>query len=507
MNWSRYQRDVFDAVANTNDSLLIKAVAGAGKSSTIIEAVKHVPRDKNIVFLAFNKSIAKVLESKINAPNAKCSTLHAFGFSAWRRHIGDAARMLRVEGGKTREILYEEDRYEFQERMWYGREIGRLISLMKSSDLQNSPTSEYDEIIKDLVEFHDLDDEVWDNNGISFARDIFKISVDISRKVIDFDDMLLMPVMEGARFDKFDVVFVDEAQDVNAIQIEMIDRMVAPGGRVIAVGDENQAIYSWRGALSDSMDQIQKRFHSRSLPLSISYRCPRAVVAKARQFVTHIEPHESAPEGLVHYPGVWNLKNFLPTDAILCRVARPLIETAFLLIRNRVPCRVVGRDIGKNLENVVKKSRCVTVGEFEDWLPEATKHDIKKAKDNEAKIAAIYDKAETLNVFTSELRHDDPIQKLLDSINNLFADKYGQMVSLSTVHKAKGLEFPRVFILDADKYMPSKWATQPHQIRQELNLAYVAATRAMSELYYISSEFLRDTAVEVSKKEEVGGLK
>jgi DNA helicase-2/ATP-dependent DNA helicase PcrA len=61
-------------------------------------------------------------------------------------------------------------------------------------------------------------------------------------------------------------------------------------------------------------------------------------------------------------------------------------------------------------------------------------------------------------------------------------------VTLSTVHKAKGLEFPTVFILDFDKYMPSKYAKRPWQIVQETNLIYVAITRAMERLVYINSD-------------------
>ena len=63
---------------------------------------------------------------------------------------------------------------------------------------------------------------------------------------------------------------------------------------------------------------------------------------------------------------------------------------------------------------------------------------------------------------------------------------------LSTIHKAKGLENERVFFLLPD-IIPSKYATQPWQIEQEMNLKYVATTRAKHTLIKVySSTFLED---------------
>ncbi len=60
-------------------------------------------------------------------------------------------------------------------------------------------------------------------------------------------------------------------------------------------------------------------------------------------------------------------------------------------------------------------------------------------------------------------------------------------VVLCSIHKSKGLEWPTVFFLDRN-LLPSKFATQPWQRKQEANLGYVAVTRSMHTLYYISSD-------------------
>ncbi len=76
---------------------------------------------------------------------------------------------------------------------------------------------------------------------------------------------------------------------------------------------------------------------------------------------------------------------------------------------------------------------------------------------------------------------------LIQAIEALFADS-SKVLTLSTVHRAKGLEFPTVYLLDRAKYMPSSWAKQPWQQKQESHLQYVAITRAKERLIHINSD-------------------
>jgi hypothetical protein len=219
------------------------------------------------------------------------------------------------------------------------------------------------------------------------------------------------------------------------------------------------------------------------------------VVTKAREWVKHIESHADAPDGLVGY-GDWSLKDFAPGDAILCRNARPVVEAAFLLIRNKIPAKVAGRDIGQGLVKLVEKMKARTIKDLAERLEkyrmrEAGRLNAKKGA--ESKIALLDDKLDTLHVFMEEAGPHAGIGTLIANINALFGDNGGMAgaVSCSTVHKAKGLEWDRVFVLDADLYMPSKWARQDWERKQEENLMYVAATRAKRELRYVTSEGLR----------------
>jgi superfamily I DNA/RNA helicase len=228
----------------------------------------------------------------------------------------------------------------------------------------------------------------------------------------------------------------------------------------------------------------------------VSYRCAKAIVKKAQEYVPHIESHEFAHEGLVtEMVEQWPLKNFLSTDAILCRNTRPLIGAAFILIRNKIACRVLGRDIGQGLVKLVKKMKAFNVLDLTKRLTIHRQKEAKKfiAQGKEDKLAALDDKLETLQVFMDEVGIDAQISELVSAIEALFSDDSAGRLTLSTVHKAKGLEFERVFILDPF-LMPSRYAKQDWQKIQESNIAYVAVTRAKLELYYITSKVLRESA-------------
>jgi superfamily I DNA/RNA helicase len=155
---------------------------------------------------------------------------------------------------------------------------------------------------------------------------------------------------------------------------------------------------------------------------------------------------------------------------------------------------VLGRDIGQGLISLVKKMKASSITDLISKLQSYRQRELKRAqaKGDEEKIAVLDDKLETLQVFIDEAGRIS-VETLIRQIESLFDDDGlgRQRITLATVHKSKGLEWDRVFILDAHKLMPSKWARQPWQRQQEKNLQYVAATRAKSELYYVASDALR----------------
>ena len=77
---SKYQRAVYQFIKSCRGNAVVEAVAGSGKSTTIVNAIDIIPEDKRILFLAFNKAIVTELERKVGKkPNCDIRTLHSLG--------------------------------------------------------------------------------------------------------------------------------------------------------------------------------------------------------------------------------------------------------------------------------------------------------------------------------------------------------------------------------------------------------------------------------------------
>jgi superfamily I DNA/RNA helicase len=502
---SPYQEAIYSFVKDGHESLIINAVAGSGKTVTIVGSTEFTDPNLQIGFVAFNKSIATELQQRV-PKHVKAGTCHSFWFGALRKYMGGGN--IRVEARKTWQVIDAElgDR----EIEIYGAFVSKMVGLGKGHGIgylvPNTPGS-----WADLADHHNVwleHEEANEMRAYELCMKILERSNHVAKvqKIVDFDDMLYLSLIWNVRCWQYDMLYVDEAQDTNAVQVALFKRMLRPGGRLIAVGDPYQAIYGFRGADAQAMERIREEFGCKELPLSVSYRCAKAVVKAAQEYVSHLEWWEKSPEGRVDHLGAlpitdMELKDREPVaaltgqDAILCRVTAPLVEQAYALIRQRVACRILGRDIGVGLVNLVKKMNAKGIDRLIEKLNNYMGREVAKltSKGKEDKAQAVSDKVETLMVIINNLGENErTIPKLVQNIESLFTDNNKGMLTLATVHKSKGLEWDRVFILGADEYMPSKWARKEWMKVQEYNLIYVAYTRAKRELYFVPAPKARN---------------
>lgn len=503
---SVYQSKIFKHIKKSKSSLVINAVAGSGKSTTIIKAVELVPKDKKILFCAFNKHIAVELQKRLPS-HVKVQTLNGLGHGAWCR---TADGPVRLNPHKNRDIFKSSD---IQESFTLGAlqklntTIIQLVRIGKVFGIvPDDVADEYDAdgILEDtdqnwfdLMNHFDisfegsLEQQLNDKLlAIKAARMCLGISLDMWNE-IDFDDQLYMPVVYGSRFFKYDYVFVDEAQDVSTIQTIMLrSALKRPYGKLIAVGDRKQAIMGFRGSDVKSVDNIKKKFKAEELPLSICYRCGKNIVNEAKQLVPEIEHHESAVDGQVINAGTITpelIKQINNDDLVICRNTAPLITTAFMFLKCDKPCFVLGRDIGKGVINLIKKMKVENVVDLRIKLSDWFKSEIKVAMetDNLGAIQRLEDRYTCANLFI-EKSGSSTVQGVIQCIETLFGDRSNKGVMLSTIHKAKGLEANVVYFLDS-YLIPSKYAVQDWQKEQENNAKYVGITRAKEKLVYIKS--------------------
>lgn len=477
-NWSVYQQDIFNFVRNPGGNAIIKAVAGSGKSTTLVECMKIV--GGNSIFLAFNKAVAEELKSR--GVNAR--TFHSLTFSVVTKH----KRARNIEQNKLRNLC--DANLTGNESRMYGSFITRLVGLGRQMGIGAIELDTVENWLA-LIEHHDLEldnESAKIERAIELASELLAWSNDSA--MVDFDDLLYIAVRDGLTLPKYDFVFVDEAQDTNAIQRALLRKIMNHNSRLIAVGDPAQAIYGFRGADSNSLQQIADEFDCTELPLTVSYRCPLSVVKYAKQWVSHIEAAPDAPEGKITTLGItWNNSHFQSGDLVVSRTTRPLITMIYQLLKARIPARILGKEIGKSMAVLINKMNAKGIDRLVEKLTAYTSREVEKAiaRKQESKAEQIQDKTDAVMCIIGSMPETArTIPALLSAIDDLFSD-VGATVTLATIHKAKGLEADRVFWLNRSK-CPSQWARQDWQVQQELNLCYVATTRAKSELLLIEEK-------------------
>ena len=491
IKWSKQQAAFIEWCINGRGSCVLEAVAGAGKTTTLIEAARKMPGQ--VAICAYNKKIANEIKDKleklqIDWRKVQGGTVHSFGFGAYRR----AFKNVKVDDHKVDNWL--EGRTQNDEFLTsISSQVAHLVSLAKQRAIGVLARIDDWDAWRDIIEHFALFEEGPESAvepAIALAIEALKASNQIT-SIIDFDDMVYLPLLLKLKFWQFDNVMVDEAQDTNPARRALVRALVKKGGRVIAVGDRHQAIYGFTGADSDALDLIVQDFHCIRMPLTITYRCPKQVVSFSQQWVNHIHAADEAPEGKVIQ---LHMKDFLAkpieeldkTCAVLCRLNKPLVALAFQLIRKKVPCRVEGRDIAANLRKLITRWKVNNLDQLENKLDQYLERETTKllAKKQETKLQLVEDTVETIKTIIDQCQKEQKhkLQDAIDYINELFADDVKDMLVLSSIHKSKGREWPNVYWLDRAGTCPSRWARQEWQQEQEINLCYVAATRAQEVL-------------------------
>jgi DNA helicase II / ATP-dependent DNA helicase PcrA len=479
-------------VRDGSGSAILEAVAGAGKTFSIMQAIKAT--DVPCAVLAYNKKIADEISGKlqrdgIDWKKAKAGTVHSFGFGALRKTFSN----IKVSEYKTADLL--ELNHDFGLPAYRGV-LCQLVSLAKQRAIGiNSRIDDVGQWLR-IIDHYDIMRDVEDEMDHSLANDIVQAAIKTLQAsneqtdVIDFDDMVYLPVLLRCRFWQYGLVFVDEAQDTNPARRALVRAVTLPRGRVVAVGDPCQAIYGFTGADNDSLEQFATDFGAIRLPLTVSYRCPKHIVDFSRQWVDHITAADNAIDGTVSsedWSAFVERSDLNGNAAILCRNTKPLVQTAFALIRRKIACRIEGREIGKQLAKLATRWKQIkTLPALQTKLIDYAEREKQKAieRRQETRAQVIEDQVDTLLVIIDACRSagKDSTIDVVNYIDELFADNIAGILTLSTIHKSKGREWERVFWLNRHATCPSKYARQEWQKDQERNLMYVAATRAIEQL-------------------------
>lgn len=473
------QAAIIEAAKTTKDSLLISALAGAAKTSTLEMICKALPSTL-ILSVCFNKRIAEEMVKRLPG-NVTVKTLNSVGHSVWSTALG---KRLTLNAKKSYEILKAEvetlkgaekaDAYDIF------ADVLKMVSAAKLSGyIPSGPHGGHGLVARE--DFYDSFDETIPRGTSALVDRVLSLSIRQALEgTIDFDDQIYMPTLFGGSFPRFPLVLVDEAQDLSAINHQMLRKIATQ--RLIAVGDPWQSIYGFRGAVSSGMDRLQADFSLRRMDLSVSFRCPKAVVRTARSRAPHMQYPEWAIEGHVEALDAWSASSIPDHAAIICRNNAPLFRCALSLIRAGRGVKLIGADIGPQLVKALRKlgpeslTQTETFNAINQWEAEQ----LRKSK---AKGAAA-DRAECLRVFAS---FGANLAGAIAYAEHLFQSS--GPIQLLSGHKAKGLEWATVYHLDPWR-IPNVYSTTSEELEQEENVRYVITTRAKEELYFVNLDQL-----------------
>lgn len=497
MTPSNYQKDIYNTILTKNSNVAIDAGPGSGKTTTIVEASKLIPYGKRAIFLAYNKKIVEELKERL-PHTIQCSTMHSLGASVLFR---SSRRQVQVKPEKQLPFIINHYQEEIDKKKKVWGEIFDIeftMKLVRATMTNYKEKEELDQLFQDHNIFHG-DKEV---NRLKLSLDDFYEynNREWGKMDIDFQDMIELIVRQDIPLPQFDYVFLDEAQDMSKLDRLFIEKLVKkPLGRLISVFDEKQTIYGWRGSDMDSVEYFSNRPNTDRLPLSICYRCPKSHIELAKTIYPGIEPFEKNGEGVLNREG--NIRDIRPGDMVICRNNKPLVSLYFRLVRRGVPCKIIGKEIEKGLLNMVKRIEGENLDQGLENLDKIQRNYEKELKNKgisnlnrNPKWISFCDKVEVIKTIARRTDEEgdlvcDSMEDVQSIIVEMFEEKrYGDLVQLLTIHKSKGLENDRIFLIThhaGKQLMPSDHAITEKQKVQERNLMFVAYTRAKKELHFV----------------------
>jgi superfamily I DNA/RNA helicase len=511
------QTTIINEIRSGTRHVLVEALAGTGKTSTILKSLEG-SAVKRVLLCAFGHKNAADLRAKMpKAPPKhtwKASTLHGQGFGILRSygwqpavddkeegiHGDESENLVNDVADAIAKIVSAEELHGHE--LWFSHLPTAAVGTVKymiSNEVRRAARDlliywkdrclgQDDVDSEDLEAFDDLGSEEDVDLVYTIAHYAYLAGARIDRPKIEQRDMIWLPlVLDLVPKWSYDLVIVDEGQDLSRPQFKLAQRLMSPGAKLVVVGDLRQSIYGWRGAVGDEVWEAMGAMKAVMLPLTVSFRCARAVVEVANVLVSDLRACDDAPAGVIHTCTFERMIEGLPTTTIdsfvLSRNNAVLFDIALQLwSRNAIFSFSKGKELAAGLHALVNQLNINDAESFRKSLDEWCERTLAKAEEKSAisKIARIKQRRATLLAL---LRCTEP-KGLHALLQRLTTERDSAVVKLATVHGAKGLEADRVYLMRETFARHQERPPEPIP-PEELNLEYVAITRARHELVWV----------------------
>lgn len=479
--WSELQKNIFDTYENSRSNIFVKATAGGSKTTVMVECAKRTSPMRRSLFMAFNKSIAEELKTKV-PEYFETATFHSKGFKILLKNFSFRPKISENKAFVIGKKILKIDDVPIAQQQKYLFDLQDIWNQIRVNLFDNYENSIPMICLEKEIEFRERMIQDIQDIEKEWMKNAKKISSG-SEFILDFTDMLYLAykLVDPISLPKYDVLFLDEGQDLNVLQREFSLRLLKPRGRFMIVGDFSQAIYAFQGASVDNFSYFQQLPNTVTLPLSITYRCAKNIVIEAQKvFPNDIQASPTAIDGIVREGKLLEAES---GDFVLCRNNIPLVEAFLKFLEARKKATIKGKDLGEALQSLLDKITNIT--ELDDLLDEKLKKLMEKGISrtmaiNNPSYIALEEKCKILHILYN--RFLGSVEELKSTVNEIFVEDVEGIV-LCTCHKSKGLEADRVFFLNPD-LIPSEHAKTEKQLYAEHCLKFVAITRARKELVY-----------------------
>lgn len=483
MELTRQQKDIINSTGN----IKINAVAGSGKTTTIIEYARSRSSDSRILYLAFNKAVKTEAANKFNDKglrNVKVETAHSLAF---RHVVTRSSYRVKNRDYTTDEIvsiLKLQGTGEKHSQLLLANHILKLISYFCNSDQPKVQNLDYMKLLID-DEAKTFVGKVYDfliSQTRIFLGKMDKGEIEITHDFYLKKFQLLQPQLG------YDYILFDEAQDASPA---MLDIFLKQKATKVIVGDTHQQIYGWRYAVNSLEKADFKTYH-----LSLSFRFGQDIANLAMETLrlkNLLEPHR--PMTILGKGRETKIK----TNAVIARTNLGLLIKAIEYVTERKNIKHIYFEGNINSYTYADEGASL----YDILSLYNTKHDqirdplIRSMRDLEDLETYVEQTADgQLSMMIELVRlYGNSIPGMIKTIKEKHVhqdEKAKAEIVFSTVHRCKGMEYDAVLL--ADDFVTEEKVrrlredknAEPGQfdrMNEEINLLYVAITRAKNGLY------------------------
>ena len=494
MKLTKEQTDIINSTGN----IKINAVAGSGKTTTIIEYARTRPADSRILYLAFNKSVKLEAVRKFEEKglhNVKVETAHSL---AYRYIVYQNNYRIKANGYKTNEIaelLNLKGNDEKHTEYIIANHINKFITYFCNSN-------------KNKVQELNYLDTIADDKAKAFVTTFYAYILGQSRLLLSKMNSGEIEITHDFYLKKFqlaspqlpyDYILFDEGQDASPA---MLDLFLKQDAVKVIVGDTHQQIYGWRFAVNSL-----EKANFKSYYLTNSFRFGQDIANLAMdvlKFKTNLEQYKAIP---ITGNGVSKVHK---TQAVLARTNLGLLLKAIEYVTEKKVKHIYFEGNINSYTYADEGASLYDVLNLYNDKHAMIRDNLIKSMKNMDELEDYIEKTEDVQLgMMVEIvkEYENEIPDLIKSIkakhveNN---DKEKAEIIFSTVHRCKGMEYDTVYLVNdfitkekierqsIDKYAATYDAAK---LNEEINLLYVAVTRAKNTLHIPDKMMPKDFSV------------